>query len=524
MTNPVEPYLLPAFAGLVIVALALVAAHRWDVGDWPRGGGDATANRMRGTWIKVSLFTVVLVGTFVRAGDLVTASSGGGRGAETLPSGVGAAAGEQIFWSAGKCHTCHSVGTRGGKIRGPNLGASSAGDGSAAPAGPIGLRAATIASARAATLGRPMTGTDFLVESIANPSAYLSHGYKDEMPKAYLPPISLTPEQITSVILYLQSLGGTPDSSAIHLPPEIRRAAGSRAASAETWKPYLPGDSARGHEIFFDLKGPAACAKCHQIGDRGGAVGPELSSIGVNRTPQFIVESLVQPSKQITDGYETVQLRMNDGRSLDGVVRRESPDSLWLGTSQGDQVPVATGRIATRTKLDVSLMPEDFAKRISVRDFHDLLTFLEAVQPYGVGDSARGRALFFDATGRAACAKCHRVGSQGGDAGPELTAVVSIHSSQFILEAILKPSKHIASGYQTVQIRTNTGRTLEGVVVRETPDSVWLGTSDGGHVALSVRGILQRRALDTSLMPDTLAKLMNAKDLGDLMAFLETLR
>ncbi len=542
MTNPVTPYLLPLFAGLVIVGLLLIAAHKWDVGDWPRRTAGADATRMGGTWIKVSVFTVALVGAFVRSGDVVTAASGGGGGRGALPSGVGVAAGEQIFWGAGKCSTCHSVGARGGKIRGPNLGVSSAGAASAAlveakpgePAAsgtrtagvdrlPIGIRAAQVAAERAAALGRSMSGTEYLVESIANPSAYLAHGYKDEMPKVYLPPVSLTADQITSVILYLQSLGGTPDPSAIHLPPEIMQAAGTHA-SAEVWKPYLPGDSVRGHEIFFDLHGPAACAKCHRVGDRGGNVGPELSSVGASRTPQFLVESLLEPRKEITDGYETTQLRLGDGRTLEGVVRRETPDSLWLGDSEGNQVAVPLGRIAHRAKLDVSLMSGDFAKKISVQDFHDLLTFLESLQPYRVGDTARGRALFFDLSGRAACAKCHRLGSRGGDVGPELTEVIAIRTSQGILESILEPSKRIASGYAAVQIQTSTGRSVSGVIIRETADSVWLGTADGGHVALPTRGILQRNRLSTSLMPDSVGKGLSAKDLGDLMAFLESLR
>ncbi len=534
MTNPVDPYVLPGLGVLVLALLLLVAAHRWDVGDWPRRGGGPAGNGPRPSWIKVTVFAVALVGLFVRTGDLVTAASGGARRADTAPSGLSAAAGEQIFWGAGKCHTCHSVGARGGKIRGPNLGVAAEGASPAAAGASsgsaalgrlaIGARAVAIAAERAAALGRPLTGTDYLVESIADPSAYLAPGYKDEMPKAYLPPISLTADQVTSVILYLQSLGGTPDPAAIHLPAAVMQAAGPRATAPEPWKPYFPGDSARGEKLFFDPHGVARCATCHRVADRGGTIGPELTSEGSSRSPQFIVESMLEPGTQITDGYETFRLHTRDGRTLDGVVHRQSADSLWLGTSQGDLVAVPKGTIATRTRLDGSIMPADLAKRIALQDFQDLLAFLQALQPYVTGDPARGRTLFLDVAGRAACAKCHRLGSEGGDAGPDIRAVVAIRSPSFLLDAILKPSKHIASGYQTVRIRTGTGGAVEGVVVRETADSVWLGTADGRHVTVPTRGILERRALESSLMPDTLGKALSARDLGDLMAFLETLR
>src|SRR5581483_9474226 len=164
---------------------------------------------------------------------------------------------------------------------------------------PIGARAERIAAERAAKLGHPMTGTDYLVESIVDPSAYLAKGYKDEMPKVYLPPINLTADQITSVVLYLQSLGGTPDPAAIHLPPEVRQPAAA-GAPAGAWRPYLPGDSARGRSVFFDGGSPA-CGSCHRVAGQGGSGGPDLSSIGSSGNPQLIVGSLLEPTAPTGD-------------------------------------------------------------------------------------------------------------------------------------------------------------------------------------------------------------------------------
>ncbi|MBI4501692.1 MAG: c-type cytochrome [Gemmatimonadetes bacterium] len=563
--NPVTPYLLPLIAALVVVALVLTAAHRWDIGDWPApGAGEVAAKWLGGTWVKVPVFTAALVGAFIWSGDVVTGASGGGRGPAALPTGVSVAAGEQIFWSTGKCHTCHSVGTRGGKIRGPNLGGQpgtaprAAPAPAAEPAGehthsgpepagtqveaapepaaphshapgqalpPIGAHAQAMADERAVQLGHPMTGAEYLVESIANPSAFVAPGFKDEMPKVYEPPISLTPDQITSVILYLQSLGGTPDPSAIHLPPEILRASRTPAA-AVTWKPYLPGDSLRGREIFFDPNGFAACARCHRVRDQGGNVGPDLTSIAGSRTPQAVVEKLLDPNKEITSGYDMVRLHLDNGRELRGVISRQAPDSVWLGTAEGKLVLVDAHEILHRQPVDSSIHPADFAQKVNLKDFHDLLAFLGTLRPFeaGTGDSARGRTLFFDAAGRAACARCHRVKNEGGEVGPELTQVVGIRSPQFILESILDVNKHIASGFETMQIKTSSGRTVEGVIVRSTAASVSLGTSDGKIMEVPTADIVQRQKLSTSLMPDSLGKKLSPKELADLMAYLETLR
>ncbi len=326
---------------------------------------------MGNSWIKAPLFTVALVVLFGWAGEVVTRASGGTGGA-ALGEGVSVENGEQIFWGLGKCHTCHSIGTRGSSVRCPNLGESSVGS-------EIALRAVDRARERGAALGRGMSATEYLIETIADPSAHVVEGFKDEMPKVYEPPISLGPDQVASVILYMQSLGGVPDPSAIVLPPEIR-AAGSRQSALEPWEPYLDGDSLQGRELFFDVAGPAPCAKCHAVGDEGGDVGPELTSIAGTRTAQFIVESVLQPSSEIASGYESILIQTTGGLILDGVVLRETGDSLWLGTSEGETIAVALGDVARRRIQEISLMPGNFAEVLTVTDLHDLLAFMQTLQ------------------------------------------------------------------------------------------------------------------------------------------------
>ena len=326
---------------------------------------------MGNSWFKAPVFTVALVLLFVWAGEIVTSASGGGR-AVPLAEGVSVENGEQIFWNLGKCHTCHSIGTLGSSIRCPNLGESDAGS-------DIAIRAAERARERGAALGREMSATEYLIESIVNPSAYVVEGYKDEMPKVFEPPISLNADQISSVLLYLQSVGGAPDPSSIVLPPEVTEA-GRRGASTEPWKPYIDGDSLRGRDIFFDVRGPAPCAKCHTVGDQGGKVGPELTSVAGTRTAQFIIQSVLEPSAEIASGYESVLVQLTNGRILDGLIDREDGDSLWLVDAEGEVFAIALSDVARRRTQEISLMPDNFAEVLTVKQLHDLLAFLQTLQ------------------------------------------------------------------------------------------------------------------------------------------------
>ncbi len=319
----------------------------------------------------IVVFTVALVALFTWGGALVTRASGGAEAA-VLGEGVSVENGEQVFWGPGKCHTCHSVGTRGSNVRCPNLGASADGP-------EIALRAVERAEERSADTGSRMSPADYLVESIADPSVHVVQGYKDEMPKVFEPPISLGADEISSVILYLQSLGGVPDPGAISLPAELRLAAAGQGAS-QPWEPYLGGDTVRGREIFFDVEGPAPCAKCHRVDELGGDIGPDLTGLAGTRPAPFIVDAVLRPSLEIASGYETVLVQRTDGRLVDGVVKDESADSLWLVTPDGEEIGLALAEVARRREQELSLMPDNFADVLTVTDLHDLLAYLFALR------------------------------------------------------------------------------------------------------------------------------------------------
>jgi putative heme-binding domain-containing protein len=73
----------------------------------------------------------------------------------------------------------------------------------------------------------------------------------------------------------------------------------------------------------------------------------------------------------------------------------------------------------------------------------------------------RGRQVF----AAAQCVVCHRMGSEGGTVGPDLTDVASRFSVADILESILDPSRVISDSYRHVVVTTKQGRTITGRVV-----------------------------------------------------------
>lgn len=328
---------------------------------------------MKRPLLGTSLFTVIVLLLFVYIGEVLTRISGEtGRLQGTVGKEVTPEAGEALFWSKGNCYTCHSVGGRGSAIRGPNLGETG-------PLNmPIGTRAAKRAEERAKQTGKPYTAIDYLVETLTEPGAYLVEGYQNIMPVVWKPPIALKPNEIKAVIAYLQSQGGTVDVGAIKLPETVTAAAKHEAGVA--WKPYLAGNPEAGKELFFDPESPAGCAKCHTIDGKGGKVGPELTKIAAVQTPQYILESILEPSKVVPKEFEPTLIITKKGQYLAGIVKSENSDILQLADSQAKFREVSKADIAERVAQKTSLMPGNFAEILTVQDLHNLLAYLGSLK------------------------------------------------------------------------------------------------------------------------------------------------
>jgi putative heme-binding domain-containing protein len=317
---------------------------------------------------KTAVFVLVTLGVFVYIGALVTQISGGA-GTTAVAEGVNPEAGEAIYWGKGKCSTCHSLGDRGSAVRGPNH------ENICAKA-----RDQRVPERQAEGATSVQTATDYLVESIADPQVYLVEGFSGAMPKAYLPPISLTPDEIRAVIVYMQTQGCEPDPAAIELPPEILTAATTEVAAGGPFTLVVEGDPEAGRELFFDAEGSAACVKCHTVAGEGEDVGPELTDVAGTQTLEYIFESIMNPSAQIAPGdYEPIQVQLNDGTTLSGIVKDEDEAIVTIVDKEGVETVVNKPDISRERRYpDVpSIMPSNFGELLTVKQVADLITFLQ---------------------------------------------------------------------------------------------------------------------------------------------------
>jgi putative heme-binding domain-containing protein len=153
------------------------------------------------------------------------------------------------------------------------------------------------------------------------------------------------------------------------------------------------GDIRRGALVFYQ---PAlTCVRCH-VSEGAGAphpVGPDLAAMGKNVPDAELVESILDPSKVIKKGYETITLVTDDGRTVTGLLLTERPDAVVLRDpgQDGKTVTIAKSRIEQRSNRGPSLMPAGLMNALGSRQqFLDLVRYLMEVAEHG---PARARAL-----------------------------------------------------------------------------------------------------------------------------------
>nr|WP_161501429.1 PVC-type heme-binding CxxCH protein [Rhodopirellula sp. SM50] len=136
------------------------------------------------------------------------------------------------------------------------------------------------------------------------------------------------------------------------------------------------------------------------------------------------------------------------------------------------------------------------------------------------GNAQRGAKLFANQE-KSKCTICHLKGEKGVRLGPDLTRIGAIRSERDLLEAIVYPSATIARYHETVNVLTEDGKVVSGLLVKETVDKMFLSSGEGVVQSVEFGEIEEARYSSVSLMPDGLDKILKPEEIADLVAYLK---
>jgi putative heme-binding domain-containing protein len=141
-------------------------------------------------------------------------------------------------------------------------------------------------------------------------------------------------------------------------------------------EPKLKDRSFKNGEKMFAA---TRCVVCHRFYGEGGATGPDLTQSAGRFSFKDMVESIVLPSKVISDQYKASVVFTNDGKTMTGKIVSDTKDGIVILTDPEDSTKVVEVKRADIDQVKpsaVSLMPEKLLQPLNEDEVLDLLAYL----------------------------------------------------------------------------------------------------------------------------------------------------
>jgi putative heme-binding domain-containing protein len=132
---------------------------------------------------------------------------------------------------------------------------------------------------------------------------------------------------------------------------------------------------ARGRKLF----GEAQCFACHRFDNEGGSTGPDLTAAAGRFSVRDLLESIIEPSKEISDQYAAISITTVEGKIVTGRIVNYAGDTMMVMTNMLDPnglVGVNRKKVESIVKSKVSMMPEGLLDTLKEDEILDLVAYL----------------------------------------------------------------------------------------------------------------------------------------------------
>ena len=137
------------------------------------------------------------------------------------------------------------------------------------------------------------------------------------------------------------------------------------------------GNAQRGQRFFW-MKSLPNAQVCHRLNENGGEAGPDLSAIGGKFDRPHLIESLLDPSRQIVEGYRSTVCLLKSGEVVTGIVKEQVDQQMTLVDANRARRMISLTEIEEKKESPVSLMPVGLHETLTPEQFTDLIAFLES--------------------------------------------------------------------------------------------------------------------------------------------------
>lgn len=261
---------------------------------------------------------------------------------------------------------------------------------------------------------------------------------------------------VTAIVLWVFFAVPIASTNAQSLSQQLKAESVETLATAVQQK----GNAVRGAILFTNRK--LSCTRCHSASGTGKPVGPDLTQLGRDVTDAYLIEALLDPSKAIKKGFESVTVVTTAGKTFSGRIVEDSPQRIVLQVASGDleRVTLLKSEIEEIAPNKQSAMPANLVDQLESRDqFLDLARYMMELAAADKTQVVRGHATGGKTVGpelqgivllkERNCSACHKddvTQSQLADKqAPKLLLAANRISPQFMQRFIANPL-HVKPG------------------------------------------------------------------------------
>ncbi|HQW28465.1 MAG TPA: c-type cytochrome, partial [Verrucomicrobiales bacterium] len=132
----------------------------------------------------------------------------------------------------------------------------------------------------------------------------------------------------------------------------------------------LTGDASQGKATA------TRCIMCHEVGGVGVQFAPPLDGWGKTQTAEVITRSLVDPSADISHGFDGTELVTKDNKTIHGLLIQDGNPAIIMSTGGITQM-IPKGKIAAKNKMTRSMMLSAAQQGLTAQDVADLVAYLK---------------------------------------------------------------------------------------------------------------------------------------------------